>query len=334
MNERKKIIIFGATGNVGSYLTLYASNFFRSTDYEIIASGRRDTKIWDQYGIPYYSVDITRPGDFNKLPQENVYAVMLLSAQIPSYMNEYDPIKYVSSIVDGALNVLEYCRKVGVDRILYTQTVFDVAQYPVETIITPDIKPNFSYKGDHAVYVISKNAALELIEHYHQEYGLKKFIFRLPTIYSYSPYHYYYPNAVKTMRPFYKQIFRAINSEPLEIWGNPDEKKDMVHVYDFSQMLCKAVLADRDHGFYNIGTGNPVSQIEQCQAIIDVFSPKENPSIINFIESKNAGVGYFKMDISNAVAELDYHPVYDVHKLYENYKEEMQINRFAELRLK
>ena len=29
---RKKIIIFGATGNVGSYVTLYALNFFDKKD--------------------------------------------------------------------------------------------------------------------------------------------------------------------------------------------------------------------------------------------------------------------------------------------------------------
>jgi len=58
---------------------------------------------------------------------ENVYAVMLLSAQIPSYMSQYEPKKYVDSIILGGYNVLEYCRKAHVDRIIYTQTVFDVS---------------------------------------------------------------------------------------------------------------------------------------------------------------------------------------------------------------
>ena len=30
--EKKKIIIFGSTGNVGSYLTLYAKNFFEALE--------------------------------------------------------------------------------------------------------------------------------------------------------------------------------------------------------------------------------------------------------------------------------------------------------------
>ena len=61
--ERKKIIIFGATGNVGSYLTLYALNFFNKDEYEVIASGRRKTDFWTKQGVPYYSVDLTKAED-------------------------------------------------------------------------------------------------------------------------------------------------------------------------------------------------------------------------------------------------------------------------------
>lgn len=40
------------------------------------------------------------------------------------------------------------------------------------------------------------------MKHYYAEYGLKYFVFRFPTIYNYSPYHYYHPNGVKTLRLF------------------------------------------------------------------------------------------------------------------------------------
>ena len=331
--EKKKIIIFGATGNTGSYLTLYALNFFDKEEYEVIASGRRQTDFWSKQGVPYFSVDVTKTEDFDKLPTENVYAVLLLSAQIPSYMDKYEPRKYVDSIVNGAFNVLEYCRKVKADRILFTQTVFDVSLYPHDYVIQPDAAPNFSYTGDHAIYVISKNCAIQLIEHYHQEYGLKRFIFRLPTIYSYSPYQYYFPNGVKTMRPVYQMINKAIKGEPIEIWGDYNYAKDMVHVYDFSQMLCKAVLVDREEGYYNIGTGNPVTLKEQIETIVDVFSSPNNRSEIKYDTSKVSGGG-FLMDITNAKEELGYEPQYDCRRLFENYKEEMSINRFVELRNK
>lgn len=328
----KKIIIFGATGNVGSYLTLYANSFFDKNEFQVIASGRRDTDVFSEMGIEYIPVDITKAEDFDKLPTEDVYAIMLLAAQIPSYMDKYDGKKYLDSIVIGGYNVLEYARKVKADRILYTQTVFDVSLYPHDHVLDPYDKPNFSYKGDHAVYVIAKNAMLELIQHYHEEYGLKKFIFRLPTIYGYSPYPFYFPNGVKTKRPVYQMIEKAQKGEPIEIWGDGKYAKDMVHVNDFSQMLCKAVLVNRDSGFYNIGTGIPVTIEEQVKTIVDVFSPKDHPSEIIYRLDKKSGGG-FLMDITNAKEELGYEPVYSCRDLFEDYKKEMEIQRFAKLRL-
>lgn len=329
----KKIIIFGATGNVGSYVTKYASEFFAGNLYKIFATGRRETKVFDQFGVEYVAVDILKKIDFDQLPQDDVYAVVLLAATIPSYMSDYDGAAYLNTNIIGTYNVLEYCRRVKADRILFSQTVFDISLYAKENaskMLAPDLPPYFSYKGDHAVYVISKNTAIELLKHYYAEYGIKYFVFRFPTIYEYSTYKYYYPNGVKTMRPLYKQIARAKEGKPLEIWGDPNYAKDMVHVYDCAQMLCKAVLVNRDTGFYNVGTGIPVTLKEQCQAIIDVFSPKENPSVIEYHAGTNGGG--FLMDIRNAKEELGYEPIYDVHKLFEDYKYEETLDRFKELR--
>ena len=330
----KKIIIFGATGNVGSYVLKYANEFFDKKEYEVIASGRRETSFFERMGIKYYSVDISRKEDFEKLPQKDVYAIIYLAAQIPSYMEGYHPERYIHSNIIGAYNVLEYCRTVKADRILFSTTVFDISLSASNgKILQPDEPLNFSYKGDHAVYVISKNTAIELIKHYHAEYGLKYFIFRFPTIYNYSPYHYYHPNGVKTLRPVYHMINQAMKGEPIELWGDPDYAKDMVYVYDCAQMLCKAVEANRETGFYNVGTGIPVTLKQQIEAIISVFSPKDHPSEIVYRPDKPCGGG-FLMNVDNAKTELGYEPMYDVIALFESYKEEMMVDRFKELRIK
>lgn len=328
----KKIIIFGATGNIGSYLVKYASEYFNDTEYEVIASGRRKTDVFEQFGVKYVDVDITNPVEFRKLPKDNVHAIIMLAAVIPSYMAEYNAGKYLDTNILGTYNVMEYCRKTKADRIIYSTTVFDISLYAkAGVVLKPDLPKNFSYKGDHAVYVISKNTAVELIEHYYQDYGIKKFILRFPTIYGYSPYQYYFPNGVKTLRPLYKAINNAMNSLPLEIWGDPNYSKDMVHVYDCSQMICKAVTVDREEGFYNVGTGIPVTLQEQCEAIIEVFSPEDNPSKIIYRPEVASGGG-FLMDITNAKEELGYEPKYTVKMLFEDYKYEMQLDRFKAIR--
>ena len=328
----KKIIVFGATGNVGSYFLEYAADYFDNDNYEIIASGRRKTDFFERKNIKYYSVDITNAGDFDVLPKDNVYAVVHLAAAIPSYMEKYNASQYINSIIVGTYNVLEYCRKVKADRILYTTTVFDLSlKASQDSQLLPDQEKSFSYTGDHAMYVICKNTCIEFLEHYFQQYNLKKFIFRLPTIYNYSPNFYYYHNGQKTMRPVYQMINKAIASEDIELWGDPEYSKDMVHVNDFSQMVCKAIECNRNSGLYNVGTGQPVTLREEIETIVKVFSPEDNPSKIIYRPDKEASGGFI-MNIDNAISELGYKPEYNCLKLFQDFKQEMQINRFKELR--
>ncbi|MGL4876032.1 MAG: NAD-dependent epimerase/dehydratase family protein, partial [Clostridium sp.] len=70
----KKIIIFGATGNTGAYLTEYLVEKLKN--FEIIAVGRKETKFFTlKYNIKYFSVDIRKKEEFEKLPIEDIYAV-------------------------------------------------------------------------------------------------------------------------------------------------------------------------------------------------------------------------------------------------------------------
>lgn len=331
MAAKKKIIIFGATGNVGSYLLKYALEYFNQTDYEIIASGRRQTDFFSKRGVPYYSVDLTCKSDFAKLPTKGVYAVILLSGMLPAYMRGYEPQLYIDSIITGGYNVLEYCRVNHIDRILYSQTIFDFSAYPHNLLLKANAPQKYKYTGDHVMYVIAKNAMLDMMEHYYQQYGLKKFVFRFPSIYSYTPDPYYYQDGVRTKRPLWIMIEKAQKGEPIEIWGDGKYAKDMVHVYDCSQMICRAVEANLEHGIYNVGTGHPVTMEEQVRTIVDVFSPADHRSEISYLPNKVCWGG-FLMDISNAVFDLGYQPQYDCRRILEDFKYEMQVQRFRELR--
>lgn len=329
----KKVIVLGATGNVGSYFTKYAVENLPQDEYEIIASGKRmKADVFKEMGVEYISVDITDPDTLEKLPKEDVYAVVYLAAVIPAYMDGYHPEEYLSSIINGTYNVLEYCRKNNVEKIMYSTSCYDVWEYPDGTMVEADMPKKFSYVGDHAMYVISKNAACEIIEHYHQEYGLKTFIFRFPPIYAYTTNHYYYPNGKKTLRPLFKHIFSAMEGKPLEIWGDPNAVKNMVYVYDVAQMICLAIENTKlNKGVYNCGTGIPVTLREQMEAIIKVFSPSDKKSPIVVLENKPSAATII-LDPKNAVEELGYVAKYDVESLFEAIKEEMKYDRFLELR--
>lgn len=327
----KKIIVFGATGHLGAYTVDYMKDKIDLDKYEIIAVGRKKTNFYLKQGIQYYQVDVTNEGQFKNLPKDNIYAVVCFVGIMPAAMEGYNPYKYVNVNVAGILNILEYCKKNKVDRILFMQTEADLSgHWEKNVILKPNMPRSFSYKGNYSLYIITKCTAVDLIESYYQNYGLKRFIFRLPTVYHYRPDPYFYKNGKKEMLAYRKLIKQAMDGEPIEMWGDPTLSKDIVYVKDFAQMVYKAILTDKDGGVYNVGTGKTTSLKEQIEGIIEVFSPKNKKSVIiprpDMPDSRS-----FTMDITNAKEDLGYEPKYNYINYLKDFKKEMELNRFAEL---
>ena len=328
--DKKKIIVFGASGDTGKYFIDYFKENYKGNEFEIIASGFRDTDYFNSIDIKYYKVDITKKEEFDKLPKENVYAVVDLAGLMPARMKGYNPYKYIDVNIIGNLNILEYCRINKVDRILFSQSFGDIKDYAEkDPLLKVDMPRNFSFTTDHTIYVMSKNFAVDMIKNYNQMYGLKSFIFRLPTIYLWSPIDHYYVDGEIRKIGYRILIDRAINGEKIEVWGDPNRKKDMVYVKDFCQMLYKAVFCDRNFGYYNVGTGVGTSLIEQIEGIVEVFGREGNKSeIIMRPDMPNAP--QYIMDIEPAKKELNYIPKYDYTSMLEDLKKEMELARFQE----
>ncbi len=181
----------------------------------------------------------------------------------------------------------------------------------------------FSFNTDHTVYVMSKNFAVDLIENYHQKYGLKNFIFRLPTIYLWSSSDEYYVDGISRKIGWRVILKNAVKGEEIEVWGNPDRKKDMVYVKDFCQMLYKALFVERNSGYYNVGTGVGISLIEQIKGMIEVFCKEGKKSKILLCPEKPDAPQYI-MDIGPAMKELGYKPEYDYISMLKDIKREME----------
>ena len=327
--EKKKIIVLGSAGNIGMYFMDHLMKNLDTEKYEMIATGTKPEYPYEFYNGKYVKLDITNVEDFENLPKENVHAIVDFAGVLPAYLSKDDPNKYIDVNIKGTLNVLEYARKVKADRIIYTQTWADLNGYLKEKKpLKPDLLRKPIHTGDHAIYTVTKCAAVELIECYHQMYGIKNFIFRLPNIYMYSPEMYYYVDGEKKYISYRYMIQRAINGQDIELWGNPDLGKDIIYVKDLCQMIFKSLFVDRDTGTYNAGTGIKTSMREQIEGMIKVFSPKENPSkIIECPEKKDCDD--FVMDITNIKEELGYEPQYNYIDYLKDYKKEMELNRFT-----
>lgn len=317
----KKIVIIGATGSTGLYLTEDLSH----KDYKIFATGfnERDDKYYKDRNIDYSSFDISDKSEFRKLPQENVDCVVLLAGMMPARMKGYDPYKYVDININGTLNTLEYCRENKIPKIIFALSHSDVfGHWNSGEKIKDDAERILNLKGDHAVYIISKIAAADLIEHYHQEYGIQSIVFRLPTIYCYWPDSTMFVNGEKREMAYLEFIKKAMNGEPIEIWGDPNIPKDIVYVKDFIQLVENAILSNTAQGIYNVGTGIPTTLEEQIKEVIEVFSKPDNKSRIIYRPEKPSQTSYL-YDISKAQRDLGYKVKYSYIDMLKDMKEEM-----------
>ena len=318
----KKILIIGATGSTGLYLTEHLSQ--NSNKYKIYATGfkERNNEYYRKRNIDYFSIDISDKTDFSKLPKD-IDSVVLLAGIMPARMKGYDPYKYIDINIKGTLNTLEYCRENNIPKIIYALSHSDVYGYwETGEYIKDDAKRILNLKGDHAVYIISKVAAADLVEHYHQEYNIQGIIFRLPTIYCYWPDSTFYVNGEERKMAYLEFIKKAIKGEPIEIWGDPNKPKDIVYVKDFVQLVENALNNSSASGIYNVGTGIPTTLEDQIKGVVEVFSENNNKSKIVYKPNKPSQVSYL-YDITKAQKDLGYVIKYPYRIMLEDMKKEM-----------
>ena len=149
---KQKILVLGSEGNIGRYFLNYLLENLDFDKYEIVATGMKKQYSFDFYKGKYIQLDITKQEDFEKLPNKNIHAVVDFAGVLPAYLKEDDPYKYINVNITGTLNVLEYCKKVKADRIIYTQTWADLNGYLKDkNPLKPDMLRKPIFKGDHAI---------------------------------------------------------------------------------------------------------------------------------------------------------------------------------------
>lgn len=264
------------------------------------------------------------------LPKDGIYAAIHFAGALPSRY-EYNPRLFIDSITCGTLNVLDYLKSAGGQKIIFAQTPFDNWYLHNTTNPIPaDGQRSFPPQGDHSVYTIAKNAAVDLIEHYYSTFAIKRFILRFFTIYQYHPNPYHFGDGIKKIMPYRILIDKAIKGETIEIWGDPTRRKEIVYVKDFTQVVSKSIKSDMDGGIYNVGGRQTVSLDEQIKGIIEVFSPQGKKSQIVYRPDKPDAL-QASFDISKTKRELNYEPQFTYLEAMHDFKEEMRLEPFAKL---
>lgn len=322
------IIVIGGTGFIGAYLV----DELLKNGKKVFVTGRNKA-VLDHYkniGIDSCYLDLSDRSSFEQLPSTGIEAVVLLGAHLPANVQDYDPQDYIDINITGTLNVLEFCRTNHIDTVISTTSYSDVRTLWVkDTPIDSDAPREAMFKGDHAVYSISKNAATDLIVHYSEEYGINGSVFRLPPVYGYGPHAVIYVDGKYYKSGFQVFLEKAMEAEDIEIFGDYTASRDVVYVKDVVQAFVKAIATKNARGVYNITSGISTSLLEQVENIVAVFGPSDRKSNISLNTDKPNSSSSYIFDISKATKDFGYLPQYvPFTRLLEDYKAEMTSKKF------
>lgn len=268
---------------------------------------------------------------FEYLPDGNVDAIVNFAGAMPAHMQGYKPYDYLNSIIIGTMNILEYAKEIGVNRIVFSQSISDVVyKFGSSEPIHNDTYMKFPLTGDHSVYSISKNTAVYLHQHYQAEYGIQTYILRLPTIYAYHPNRFYFVNGQKKWLGYRLLIEKAYIGDAIEIWGNPENKKELVYVKDFVKIVEGALITSTPGEIFNVANGFAISFEEQIKTMISVLNPPDKESSLVY-KPEMPSSPQFILDVKKTKELLKYTPTYDCKQYFIDFDKERQLQRFIDI---
>lgn len=329
------VIVIGATGFIGIYTVEYLIN----SGTEVVATGRnqRMGEELKKLGAKFIELDITKPEDFDRLPTENVEGVIMLAGLLPANSSadleeNENAAEYFEINVIGLINVLEWCRKHGIKKVISSCSYSDVSGawgkgYP----ITEEEPRNFKFTGDHAVYVISKNAANDVMEYYNQQHGMQCACFRFPPVYGVGPHGTILVNGKPYKSGIQTFIEKAEAGENIELWGDPHISRDIIYVKDVARAYDMALKSDKTYGLYNMTSGVGLDLERQAQVVIEVFGEGKGSSI-QYRPEKANNTPSFLYSMEKALRDFDFAPEFtDFKVMMEDYRRELESGRFSAL---
>ena len=315
------VLIVGATGYVGRYLSIYLKN----EGYNILALGRsrKVQQFFIENDVPFQYFDMDDQASFDALPTQNVEAVIDLSACLAEHETPVERFFEVNTI--GVYKMLEYCRKNNIKKFILSSS-HKVYNDIAKNIISEN--DGISFKGDHSPYIISKIAAENFVTYYHKDFGIAGIVLRFTGVHGYGEILGHL-NVDGTYRKSTFEIFfeRILKGEKIEVWGDQSIVRDHIYVKDVLSAIKAAIDVDGVSGIYNLATGVGYSQYEEAKALNIVFG--DGKSQIELHPEKPGLTRGYVYDITKIKRDLQWEPKYvDLIDLYTDYKKEWESKKF------
>jgi UDP-glucose 4-epimerase len=236
-----KGVIFGGAGFVGSNLV----NTLRDIDWVVVddlSLGVRENITGKHTFIEGSIADDLA---VRQALREGADFVMLMNGLSSNPMYYPDPRKGVQSVVMGALNVFDTCRKLDISQVIYASTSSLYGK------VAEDEQVEGRYLEPPNFYSAARRCVEDYSRLYWADYGISSVGWRYFSIYGENEAHKgKYANCLTQF------VWDMLKGKQPAIYGNGEQTRDFIHVSDIVKANKLAIdLKPEGANVYNVGTG-------------------------------------------------------------------------------
>jgi len=250
----KKVIVFGGSGFLGSYV---ADELSKRGCRVVIADTNSSKYLLENQ--EFIECDIM---DYDKIKElvsdsdivYNFVAIANLDEAI------HKPVIAMNINVMGHLNILEACREFpNIQRVVYASSAYALSD-------------------DGSFYGISKQTSEKLTDEYYKRYGLKYTVIRYGSLYGERASHNNY---------IYNLLYDAINSGELHYKGDGEDLREYIHAADAAKLSVN-ILEDKQYeNEHIILTG--IEKLKRIDLLTMINEIMKNKLDIKQIDNDNMG---------------------------------------------
>ena len=311
---RKKILITGVAGFIGSALTLKLLEQYENIEivgidnmndyYDIDLKKYRLNKIKKYQNFKFIKCNIADKEKLEKIFSENEFdTIVNLAAQAGVRYSVIAPDTYIESNIVGFYNILEECRKYRINHLIYASS---------SSVYGDNKKVPYS-EDDKTDYPVSLYAATkksdEIIAYsYSKLYDLNVTGLRFFSVYG---------PAGRPDMAYFSFTNKLVKGEKIQIFNYGKCKRDFTYIDDVVDAIIKVIKRkpNTKYKIYNIGSEHPIKLMDFVNTLVKELK-KENVlskdfninNYMEFIEKQPGDVEKTYSDTTNFEKDYNYKP--------------------------
>jgi nucleoside-diphosphate-sugar epimerase len=294
MVEGMRVLITGGAGFIGSHLTENLCSANATVVLDDLSSGSPQNLSAFKDNLAFVKGDVRDTGVLAEALRD-VDLVFHCAAQVSVERSVRDPVETNQINAEGTLGLLDQCRKMDVERLVFVSSAAIYGSDP-ELPKREDMQPR-----PESPYAASKLMAEDHCRLFNDQHGLPCVTLRCFNVYGprqdpSSPYASVIPRFVSAI----------LNDQTPRVFGDGKQTRDFVFVDDVVEALSRAAKMENAGGeTINIASGKPTSLLDLLGLLAGILGRDVEPA---FEDPRPGDLRHSVADISKAKDILAFEP--------------------------